>query len=296
MNFLFTESFIKLELILLFINLVYIIIHFWVDIINFFKHLKSIVKPNKKEIDSEAIQQVLEKNDIKPIDESLIEDKKDDPIEDEFSKKTKKIKDDWLSKEQKDEISEITRLASTKIQRWEYSDAKAKIIEWLSIDKFNKQLNILLASLYEKDKDYKKAELIYKDLIVLNDHDTEIYLKLGFILSIQSKYEVAYEIYKKLHTIDKSNVEAIEMIANLWHHLWDYENSYNFSKIFLKNNPRSIDILYLQSLNLINLNKRKDALEMLQKVKQLEPYNVKVKELIDKIKLEIELENNFTQG
>lgn len=114
----------------------------------------------------------------------------------------------------------------------------------------------MLASLYEKDKDYKKAELIYKDLIVINDHDAEIYLKLGFILSVQSKYEVAFEIYKKLHSLDKSNQEAIEMLANLAHHLGNYEDSKLYAKIIIRNNPRNIDILYMQALNCINLEQK----------------------------------------
>jgi hypothetical protein len=55
-------------------------------------------------------------------------------------------------------------------------------------------------------------------------------------------------------------------------------------------------MLYLQSLNLINLEERKEALESLLKIKQLEPYNVKVNELVEKIKLELELENNFSNN
>jgi tetratricopeptide (TPR) repeat protein len=85
------------------------------------------------------------------------------------------------------------------------------------------------------------------------------------------------------------------MLANLAHHLSNFEDSRLYAKMFLKKNPRNIDILYLQSLNLINLEERKDALEILSKIKQIEPYNVKVNELIEKLKLEIVLENNFSK-
>ncbi|MBP8016505.1 hypothetical protein KAZ01_00710, partial [Candidatus Gracilibacteria bacterium] len=203
-------------------------------------------------------------------------------------------KDKSLTIKQKEAISEIIKIAKTKIVRGDFTDAKAKIIEGLSIDKFHKELNCLLASMYEKDKDYKKAEFIYKDLIIINDLDTEIYLKLGFVLSVQGKYEVAYEIYKKLYSIDENNIEAIEMLANIAHHLGLYEDSKKYAKLFLKNNPRNLDILYLQSINYINLNEKKEALEFLAKVKVIEPYNLKVNELISKLELELELADHFT--
>lgn len=299
MWFLLTDNFIKIEIIFLWVVISYILFHFIYEISSLFSRLKSIIMPKRILIKEQLNNISPEENlDSNKNSESENDNKTEKISINEDSKVEKDIKEDKaeLSKIQKDELSEIIKFAQTKINRWEYSDAKAKIIEWLSIDKFNKQLNLQLASLYEKDKDYKKAEFIYKDLIVLNDHDTEIYLKLWFILSIQTKYEVAFEIYKKLNSLDKSNVEAIEMLANLAHHLWNYEDSKAYSKIFLKKSPRNVDILYLQSLNLINLEERKDALETLLKVKQLEPYNIKVNELIEKLKLEIELEKNFNNS
>jgi hypothetical protein len=35
----------------------------------------------------------------------------------------------------------------------------------LSIDKYNKELNLELAYIYEKEKKYSNAEYIYKDLL-----------------------------------------------------------------------------------------------------------------------------------
>lgn len=295
MDFFLSSSIVKYEIIFLFLNLAYIIFHLFNDIISFSIRVKNILHPKKLNPEEISINPEIELNSAKDevktnenIVKSVIEKTEEIP-----EKKSIKEKKEDLSLEQKESISEFIKTIKSKMVRWEFTEAKAKIIEWLSIDKFNKDLNCFLAEIYEKDKDYKKAEFIYKDLIVLNDLDIEIYLKLWFILSVQGKYEVAYEIYKKLHSIDESNIEAIEMLANLWHHLWYFEDSKVFAKKFLKNNPRNIDILYLQALNYMNLHERLNALEMLNKVKTLEPYNVKVNELIEKVGLEIELEKNF---
>ncbi len=288
MDFLLSFSvFTKFEIVLFFISILYIIFHICFSFYDFFKKIIQIIKPNKK------IQELNYDNKEKLIIWNLKESIKAEwRLLYKANKKNKKtIK--ALTRKQQDIVNEIVKIVKTKLWRWEFTDAKTKIIEWLSIDKFNKELNCLLASIYEKDKDYKKAELIYKDLIIANDLDIEIYLKLWFVLSVQWKYEIAYEIYKKLNSIDPNNIESIEMLANIWHHLWFYEESKKYAKLYLKNNPRHIDILYLQALNYINLQERKEWLEMLKKLKNIDPYNVKVNELVNKLQLELELENNF---
>lgn len=313
MDFLLSNTFVKYEVFMLIISLVYLAFGILFEIIKLIAKISSLVKPKRLILNDEEIKAQIN-NKLENMDSWIIEEspiiQDDEKIENPKPEEIKDIEqkeeilieekkdsiEQILTREEKDSILEIIRIVQNKISRWEYSDAKAKIIEWLSIDKFNKSLNILLASIYEKDKDYKKAEFIYKDLIVLNEHDTEVYLKLGFVLSIQKKYEVAYEIYKKLNSLDSSNIEAIEMLANLSHHLGKFEESKNFSKMFLKKTPRNVDILYLQALNFINLKERYEALEMLLKIKEMDPYNIRVNELIDKVTLEIELEKNFTNN
>ncbi len=191
------------------------------------------------------------------------------------------------------QASEIAKLAKTKIARGEFTEAKAKIIEGLTYDKFDKELNCLLASLYEREKDFKKAELVYKDLIVVHDTDPEIYLKLGFALSMQTKYEIAFEIYKKLHAITGGSDEAVEMLANLAYQLERYEEARNSAKEYLKKHPRNVEMLNLLASSQANLGERKEALETLEKLRVIDPYNSKIREFAEKIALELELEGNF---
>ncbi len=188
-----------------------------------------------------------------------------------------------LTSEEKQTIGELITVVRLHIARGELHDARARVVEGLSIDKFNKELNILLASLYEIDRDYKKAELVYKDLIILHDSDTEIYLKLGFVLAIQSKFEIAFEIYKKLHALDENNYEAVEMLANIAHKLERYEDSTLYAKIFLRQYPHNTDILYLLAVNYINTSQPGEALETLRKLRTIEPYNTTIAGLIEKV-------------
>lgn len=127
----------------------------------------------------------------------------------------------------------------------------------------------------------------------MNDTDTELYLKLGFALSIQGKYEIAYEIYKRLLSLDENNIETVDMLANLGHQLGNHKESNEYAYIFLKKNPHNTDILYLTVINHINLEERILALENLKRIQTIDPYNAKIQDLIKKVKIEIEMENNF---
>lgn len=57
---------------------------------------------------------------------------------------------------------------------------------------------MMLAGLYEQDHHFEKAEYIYKDLAVMHQNDIEILEKLGNVLIIQRRYEIALEMYKKI--------------------------------------------------------------------------------------------------
>jgi tetratricopeptide (TPR) repeat protein len=127
----------------------------------------------------------------------------------------------------------------------------------------------------------------------MNDTDPELYLKLGFALSIQGKYEIAYEIYKRLLALDENNIETVDMLANLGHQLGLHRESNMYAQIFLKKNPHNTDMLYLVSINHINMEERLPGLDALKKIRAIDPYNSKIQDLIKKVELELEMEKNF---
>lgn len=284
MDIFFSNVFAKYEIAFLGINLLYIAFHILHSFFHSYLRLQTFLGKKK------TAERIIEEQEEKALEEEKemgsIENKETPPEEEELLKPV-------LSGDEKQYLTELIKTIKTRIARGEFSEARARIIEGLSIEKFNKDLNCLLASLYEKDRDYKKAELIYKDLILMNDTDPELYLKLGFALSIQGKYEIAYEIYKRLLSLDEHNTETVDMLANLGHQLGYHGESNEYAYIFLKKNPHNTDILYLTAINHINLEERISALGSLKKIRTIDPYNGKIQELIKKIELELELENNF---
>jgi len=218
----------------------------------------------------------------------------DMPVVEETSQPNEK-EEIFLTSQEKEYLTEALRNARSYIDRGQYDEARLKIIEGLSIDKANRDLNCLLAHIYEKENDFKKAELLYKDMIICYPEDKEIYMKLGLVLSLLGKYEISFEIYRKCLSLDENNLEAAEMLANLGYQLWYYEDALLYAQKFLKFFPKNFDILYVSALAYIQLKQRFEALESLKKLRQLEPYNKNISDLIAKVEMEIELQKNFAQ-
>lgn len=84
------------------------------------------------------------------------------------------------------------------------------------------------------------------------------------------------------------------MLANLAGELGRHEEARDFAKAYLKNHPRSSDMLSLLASSYSALGEKVEALATLEKLKVVEPYNVKIRDLAEKIRLEIELAESFT--
>jgi tetratricopeptide (TPR) repeat protein len=55
-----------------------------------------------------------------------------------------------------------------------------------------------MAQLYEKEDDFEKAEILFRDLILHHDPiKADIYIYLGNNLIHQGKHNLAYDIFKK---------------------------------------------------------------------------------------------------
>ena len=254
--------------VLLLVYLIGHIVFFSVRIRRFFRVKKALV------------ERVMES-------EKALESEPPAPEEDEEEQKIA------LKADEKQRILQCIQNAKMKMGRGEYVEARTLIIEGLSIDREHKDLNLLLGALYEVEKDYRKAELVYKDLLPLYDSDAEIYLKLGFVLSLQGKYEIAYEVYSGLLSLSEGHIEATEMLANICHKLGKIDESIEHARAFLRKYPLNAEMLYLLAVNYINVERRRDALETLEKLRSLDPYNTAILQFIEKTKIELEMEAHF---
>ena len=198
-----------------------------------------------------------------------------------------------LSPEKREKITTILSTVQTLIARGHLEEARAAIINGLALDKDHRELNILMASLYERDSAYSKAEYIFKDLARIYPDDAEILNHLATSLAMQHRYEVSYELYKKVLTLSGENEEILYTLTHLASELSLPEEVYEYGRSYLKQYPRNPEILWLYAQSLISRWERKEAIETLIKLKNLTPYNQEIVDLIGKLVTEEELAGNF---
>gem|GEM_PF-2389222 len=121
MNFLITDSFVKIEILFLLICLAYLAFSIIYESFSIFIIMKNIVKPKRIILEDEQIKAVIEEK-LEQIEEEQLSDETPYVPETSQDKNTEELQDNKseqedLTKDQKDILIEIARIAQTKINR-----------------------------------------------------------------------------------------------------------------------------------------------------------------------------------
>lgn len=243
--------FLKFEVLIMFISLWYILFYVFEKSYNTYTKVKSIVKPDIKEKTKRRWKKMKVSTTAKSTKQSAVK----------------------LSQVEKEKLADIIKRAKSNASKWYFDSCKHLIVEWLAIDKYNKELNLELASIYEKEHNYKNAEFIYKDLIDVIWKDIVVMKKLWFILALQHELESSLEIYEKVYKKKKDDTEVLNMLADITFELHLYEKALKYVKILLKDKPRNVDRLLLQAVCFENLEKFSEAFDVYKRIVELQPYN-----------------------
>ena len=161
--------FLKIEILFFFISLFYILYYFWIKLFSFSFKIKKVLKTENINANKTALNKINIVN-------------KSEKVETNATNKQNKLSDS-----DKQKIADIVKRVKLNSTKWYFDTSKNLIVEWLSIDKFNKDLNLELASIYEKEKNYVNAEYIYKDLLEIYKIDFIVMKKLWYVYALQNK-------------------------------------------------------------------------------------------------------------
>ena len=264
---------LKAEIILMFSFLVYSIYYLCLSFVGTYNRIKLFIKPQRLSSQtSDGKQQSIPKFQVKATKNETKEEK--------------------ISRVDQQRLNDLMKRIRLNISRSEYDLAKNLIVEWLTINKFHKWLNLELASIYLLENDFIKAEYIYRDILLVHDNDYEILKKLGYVLSAQEKYDLSIETYKKAFGIKKRrrDPEIVWMLSHLLYTSQNFVESIEFTKLFLKDNPRDIETLFLLAFNYKNIWKYADAKKSIKKILEIAPYHEEAQnELEELIRLQTEV-------
>lgn len=172
-------------------------------------------------------------------------------------------------------------------------EARALIIEGLSLEKSHRELNLLLGQIYEQEGQYPSAEYVYKDLAELHPNDIEILEKLANTLIIEKKYIIAREIYRKILSISGNTETTLYMLTHLSHTLAEPNPTLEYARQYVLQWPKNPEIIEILASTQSSLGLRREAIESYKLLKNLTPYSTEITEILQKLMLEEELANNF---
>lgn len=180
-----------------------------------------------------------------------------------------------------EQIREISKRAQVNISRWYYESARSLIIEWLALKKQDKDLNLLLADVYERERKYQNAEFIYRDLLDEHDDDEYILQRLWNIYVLRWKNKKAISCYGDALKHDRANTEILDILTHLHLEELDFKRTLKYTNLYLKEKPRNAEKLSIRAYSLEMLWKPLEAVKAYQEVLNIQPYN---NEIIERIK------------
>lgn len=176
------------------------------------------------------------------------------------------------------EAKKLQRKADVYIGRGELTQAEKYLIEALSLDETNKEINKKLALLYLKQKKYPKAELIYLKLIELGSRDPTVYSNLGLVLYNEGRLDMAIKAYQKATDLDPKRPMRFANIGQIFYELQDINNAVSHFEKAYALDTKNIDYMFILAKLYEEKNIKEKAKYFYHKILDIEPYNEEAKE------------------
>lgn len=164
-----------------------------------------------------------------------------------------------------------------------YDTARSLIVEWLAIDKYNRELNSELWDVYELEEKYKNAEYIYKDMLKVYQDNVNLLKKLGNVFALQWNLQSAVKTYEKAYEKKRDDIEIVDILSTLYFELKNFKKCLKYTKLFLKDKPRDVEKLWMKWYCFEKESKIENSIECYEKILEFQPYNMEVKERIAKL-------------
>lgn len=270
MSFILIYQLIWVEVLLFLAWIGYIIFHTFHGVWSKYAHIK-------------ASQLFQKKERTKSLRRHTIEQKKVE-VETRRADVSLNIPKKKLKASEKQALDALIKKIKAKLAVQEYDEARSAIIEWLIIDRHNIELNILMAQLYEKENDFEKAEILFRDLILHHDPSkADIYVYLGNNLIHQNKQNLAYDIFKKWLEKESRNAELLQTLAELGYDQHEYEESLLYSRKLSEVQPKNIQAFEILGLSYLQVGSDQKAYDAFLSLRKLDPYNQVVLSWLPKV-------------
>lgn len=180
-------------------------------------------------------------------------------------------------------INDLMKKADQDIMNGEDEEALKTLIQIISLDENHRKANELLAKLYLRTENYKKAELIYKKLVELHPFDPEYYANLGESFYQRRQFKASTRYYEEALNLDKNNPQRYISLGNVLLTKKDYNAALQYYTKAHRLNVRDVELMFLIVETCLNNTDPITAREYLHKILDYEPYNQQAKTLLGEV-------------
>ncbi len=182
------------------------------------------------------------------------------------------------------EVSKILREVEKVMSGQDYEEAEKLLIQALSYNTEDEDVNSLLGFIYLKRKKYLKAESMYVHMIERGTKDPAVYGNLSKALEYQEKYDLAIIAARQAIELDLHNAARFVALASLYMSRDMVSEALQAYADALQKGGRNIEIFKIISPILIKEMRYEDAARINNEILELEPYNEEAKLLLLELK------------
>jgi tetratricopeptide (TPR) repeat protein len=233
------------------------------------KNRKRIIVQAKKDF----LKKTLDKKSKKPRRKSLV-----------YKESTKPSLNHNVIKYTQQDIAKGIAKAEILIEHHEDQEAEKILISIISVEKKHINAHILLAALYLRKKQFSRAEVLYKNLMQLqNTKDPKTLSNLAFCLFELNHLEDSLLLYEESLSLDNQNPKRYTNIAQVLYILKRYDKALFYLKKAQKIKPRDTFILFMLADTYKEAGRKKLAKEVYKNILDYEPYNSSAREEVSKL-------------
>ncbi len=160
-------------------------------------------------------------------------------------------------------------------------------VDALKIDELNNSLRLTLANLYYQNRDFSKAESLFKKVIALEPDFGPVYYSLALLLAEQNRTDEAIVALKKAQVKMPENIRVYYNLSLLYDKKGDKVNAEKILYEGLKIDKNNESLLYALAYQFYTKEKYKKAKTIIEKLIKTHPENPQYMRFLDELKTKL---------
>lgn len=169
--------------------------------------------------------------------------------------------------------------ADTHLSRNEHEEAEPLLLAVIEADPSHLEAHHKLGLMFMKRGDFGQAELYFSKLVNLKQ-DPVYFSNLGAALYQQQRLVEAAEAYENAIALDDKRGERLQSLGQVYYELGEDDKALHYFERAARRKPKDTDLKLILADYYERLVRLDEAIETLEAVLELDPYNDEVKKRI----------------